>query len=161
MLLAPPPVHLPSRRSENSGTSIPHSHILISHLGLDPNINIVPTGGSGWGSVKPTDTSSHPPPPTSETKPEPVIEPKVEEPTPSVTTTTTTPSPATSAWSGPNKLIEKTDNSSEYDRRGFKLAREEFPTLGKEEKSPPPATSSSQANLRPQHQQQQQQRKIL
>lgn len=38
----PPPANLPSLKSENSGN--------------DPSINLVPTGGSGWGT-KEKDTS--------------------------------------------------------------------------------------------------------
>jgi hypothetical protein len=132
LLLAPPPIQLPSRRSENSGKSLSISHSnhipisVYSFQGLDPNINIVPTGGSGWGSIKPTDVPAIESKPETTPQPTSVPESKEEQ-------VTVTPTPATSAWAvGPNKLIEKSENA-EYDRRGFKLGRDEFPTLGKKE----------------------------
>lgn len=127
---APLPINLPSLKSEN--------------LGLDPNISLVPVGGSGWGS-KPEDG------PVEEAIPP---QPKEEPATKQEPSTTTPPSAPThkeeapqqgsnaSVWSRP------VEPKIEPDRRGpnFQLTREEFPSLGEQ----PAKSREPDYNLRPQ-----------
>ncbi len=54
----PPPAHLPSLKSESSGN--------------DPTVNLVPTGGAGWGSEK-SQTPTEKQPPTTQITPKPAV----------------------------------------------------------------------------------------